>query len=358
MAGLEDVARIAGVSASTVSRAMSRPGMVAPTTLERVRTAAEQAGFRANPAARALTTGRTGFLAMLVPSIDNPFYAGSIAGAQAAAEASGRWLIIAVTDGSAEREAAALRDLESQVDGFVLLMPLAGAGELKRVHERKPVVVINRKVPGLTSFTVDTPGGLARIYDRLVELGHTRVAYLAGPPGSWMDRRRRQVLSEHSDRPGLSVRVLGPMPPEFSEGASHADAVLDSGCTAALAYNSSVLLGLVFELGRRGVRVPDDLSVAAADDMAFADLPGSPLTAVGVPVADLGRRAVAALDDLIGAAPGSPRPASRMLSTTVRLTGSLAAPRLRRVRSAGSTAPEQEAHHPSSQRELGSGEDA
>ncbi|GAA3749335.1 DNA-binding LacI/PurR family transcriptional regulator [Spinactinospora alkalitolerans] len=327
MAGLEEVARIAKVSASTVSRAMSRPDMVSPRTLERVRAAAEQVGFRANPAARALTTGRTGFLAMLVPGLDNPFYAGSIAGAQAMAKETGRWLIIAVTDGSPEREAAALGELEGQVDGFVLLMPVGTAAELKKVHDRRPVVVVNRKVPGLTSYTVDTPGGLARVYDRLVELGHTDVAYLAGPPGSWMDRRRQQTLSDHASRPDLRIRVLGPMPPEFTEGAAAADAVLASGCTAALAYNSSVLLGLVFELSRRGVRVPEDISVAAADDMAFADLPGAPLTAVRVPVAELGRRAVSALADIIEATPETPRPPSRTLPTTVHLTGSLAAPR-------------------------------
>ncbi|PSK97711.1 LacI family transcriptional regulator [Murinocardiopsis flavida] len=326
MAGLEDVARLAGVSASTVSRAMTRPDMVSPRTLERVRAAAERVGFRANPAARALTTGRTGFLAMLVPGLDNPFYAGTIAGAQAMAKETGRWLIIAVTDGSAEREAAALSELEGQVDGFVLLMPVGTADELKRVNERRPVVVVNRKVGGLTSYTVDTPGGLGRIHDRLVELGHTDVAYLAGPPGSWMDRRRRQTLADHATRPDLRIQVFGPMRPEFTEGAAAADAVRASGCTAALAYNSAVLLGLVFELSRRGVRVPEDISVAAADDMAFADLPGTPLAAVRVPVAELGERAVSALAATIDAEPGTPRPASRTLPTAVRLAGSLAPP--------------------------------
>ncbi|MFC4562957.1 LacI family DNA-binding transcriptional regulator [Nocardiopsis mangrovi] len=326
MARLEDVAREAGVSASTVSRALSRPGMVAPATLERVRAAADGLGFRVNPAARALITGRTGFFAMLVPDLENPFYAASIAAAQDLAAERERRLLIAVTGGSAERERAAVGDLEEQVDGFVLLSPVTGATELKDLHRRKPVVVINRKVPGLTSFTVDTPGGLARIYDRLVDLGHTDVAYLAGPPGSWMDLRRRATLAEHAGAPGLRVHICGPVPPSFTEGVRATAELLATGCTAVLAYNSLLLLGVMFELGRSGVRVPQDISVAAADDMAFADLPGEPITAVHAPAPDLGRHAVAALIEMVGDAAGR-RPAGRTLPTAVRLTATLAVPR-------------------------------
>jgi DNA-binding LacI/PurR family transcriptional regulator len=329
VARLEDVAREAGVSASTASRALSRPDMVAAATLDRVRSAAERLGFRANPAARALITGRTGFLAMVVPDLENPFYAASIAGAEELAKEGDRRLLIAVTDGSAEREAAAVRDLEERVDGFALLSPVSGAAELKALHGRKPVVVINRKVGGLTSFTVDTPGGLARVYDRLVELGHTDVAYLAGPPGSWMDVRRRATLAEHAGRPGLRVRVCGPVRPKFTEGAAATAELLATGCTAVLAYNSLLLLGVMFELGRRGVRVPEDVSVAAADDMAFAGLPGAPITAVGAPAADLGRHAVRALIEMIAGGPDARRPPGRTLPTTVTLTGTLAPPAAR-----------------------------
>ncbi|MGI5121243.1 LacI family DNA-binding transcriptional regulator [Marinactinospora thermotolerans] len=326
MAGLEDVARVAGVSASTVSRAMSRPEMVAPRTLERVRAAAEKVGFRANPAARALTTGRTGFFAMLVPDLENPFYAAIIAGAQAVAEEHGRWLIIAVTEGAAEREGEVLRELRDQVDGFVLLSPVGSARDLVAAHRRKPVVVVNRRVNGLTSLTVDTPGGLARIFDRLAELGHRRVAYLAGPPGSWMDRRRRDELGEHAARLGLDLRVVGPVYPAFADGAAAATEIVESGCTAALAFNSLLLLGLMYELGRRGIKVPERLSVAAADDMAFADLPGTPVSAVRVPAGELGGRAVADLVEMAGAPGAARRPASRKLPTEVVLTGSLVPP--------------------------------
>ncbi|MFW5418539.1 LacI family DNA-binding transcriptional regulator [Nocardiopsis sp. CNT-189] len=327
MARLDDVAREAGVSASTVSRAMSRPDMVAPATLAKVRGAAERLGFRANPAARALITGRTGFFALLVPDLDNPFYAATATAAQDLAAEGGRRVIIAVTGGDAAREAAALAELEGQVDGFAVLSPMSPAAALAEVHRRKPVVAINRRVAGLTSFTVDTPGGLGRIYDRLVELGHRDVAYLAGPPGSWMDRRRRDELVEHAARSGLRVRVHGPVRPAFAEGAAAARAIAASGCTAVLVYNSLLLLGMMFEFGRMGVRVPEDVSVAAADDIALADLPGPPITAVLAPAGELGRCAVAALAEMVGADGGDRRPPGRRLPTGVRITDSLAPPR-------------------------------
>ncbi|MBB5430101.1 LacI family DNA-binding transcriptional regulator [Nocardiopsis composta] len=327
VARLDDVAREAGVSASTVSRAMSRPDMVAPATLARVRDAAERLGFRANPAARALITGRTGFFALLVPDLDNPFYAATATAAQDRAAEAGRRVIIAVTGGEAAREAAALADLEGQVDGFAVLSPMSAAAALKEVHRRKPVVAINRRVSGLTSFTVDTPGGLGRIYDRLVELGHRDVAYLAGPPGSWMDRRRRDELVEHAARSGLRVRLHGPVRPAFAEGAAAAREIAGSGCTAVLVYNSLLLLGMMFEFGRMGVRVPEDVSVAAADDIALADLPGPQITAVLAPAGELGRCAVAALAEMVGAGGADRRPAGRRLPTGVRITDSLAPPR-------------------------------
>ena len=326
MASLDDVAREAGVSASTVSRAMSRPSMVAESTLVRVRAAAERLGFRANPAARALTTGRSGFFALLVPDLDNPFYATTATAAQDLAGESGRRVIIAVTGGDPAREAEALRELESQVDGFAVQSPVSSATDLQEVHRRKPVVAINRRVPGLTSFTVDTPGGLGTVYDRLVELGHREVAYLAGPPSSWMDRHRRAELVEHAARYRLRVQVFGPVRPAFAEGAAAAREVADSGCPAVLGYNSLPPLGVMFEFGRLGVRVPEDISVAAADDIALADLPGPPITAVRTPADELGRAAVSALAQMVDGEPGH-RPRGRRLPTTVRITDSLAPPR-------------------------------
>ncbi|GAB3496627.1 LacI family DNA-binding transcriptional regulator [Nocardiopsis coralliicola] len=326
MASLQDVAQAAGVSASTVSRALSRPDMVAGATLARVREAADRLGFRANPAARALITGRTGFLALLVHDLDNPFYAATATAAQDLAAESGRRVIIAVTGGDAAREAAALAELESQVDGFALLSPVSAAAELKRVHARKPVVAINRSVPGLTSFTADTPGGIAAVYDRLVELGHHDVAYLAGPPGSWMDRRRRDELVAHARESGLRLRVLGPVRPAFAEGAGAAAGILRTGCTAVLVYNSLLLLGALFEFGRLGVQIPRDLSVAAADDIAFTGLPGPAVAAVRAPAAELGRHAVSALTAMVDAGPDAPRRRSRLLPTGVHLAGSLGPP--------------------------------
>src|SRR3954464_1867161 len=115
-----DVARQAGVAPSTVSRAFSRPGRVNSATAERIRRVAEERGYRVNPLARALSTARTGMIALVVPDIANPFYAEVIHGAQATATREGFTILLADTQESGRVERAALERAMPTVDGILL----------------------------------------------------------------------------------------------------------------------------------------------------------------------------------------------------------------------------------------------
>ncbi|MFE6159308.1 LacI family DNA-binding transcriptional regulator, partial [Streptomyces sp. NPDC056486] len=117
MATLLDVARAAGVSKATASRALQRPELVAESTRLRVREAADRLGFHPNAAARALTTGRTGLIGLIVPTLSNPFFAPLVMGAQQAAEETESHLLIAVSEYDAQREAALADRLSEQADG-------------------------------------------------------------------------------------------------------------------------------------------------------------------------------------------------------------------------------------------------
>ncbi|MFC8228891.1 LacI family DNA-binding transcriptional regulator [Streptomyces sp. NPDC057287] len=297
MARLEDVAREAGVSASTVSRALSRPDMVSAATRTRVVAVAERLGYRHNSAARALVTGRTGLLAFSVPSLANPFYAPVIAGAQEAAEEAGCELIVVVTNGSPARERALFDRLAQRVDGFAAAAPLSPSPLLTEVAGRLPLVTLNRRVRGVSSVVIDTPSGLGELGAHLSGLGHRRIAYLGGPEGSWLDPRRLRGLREAA--PDCEVLALGPHPPEFEAGVRAADAVLDSDCTAVVAYSSTLLLGLLHRMTMLGVTTPGDVSLACADDLSAAGLAMPDVTALHVPAAEAGRRAVERLLHLV-----------------------------------------------------------
>lgn len=322
MATLADVARAAGVSKATASRALMRPEMVAETTLQRVRDAAERLGFHPNPAARALTTGRTGMIGLIVPTLANPFFAPLVLGAQQAAEETDSHLLLAVSEYSAEREAALADRISEQVDGLVMVAPVGPDAALRARAGRRPLVLVDRRSGRLPAVVLDTASGTSELVRHLLELGHRDIAYVSGPAGSWADARRRSAMAEQADAAGARLRVLGPLPPTFDAGIGAA-AALPSGATAVIAYNSYLVLGLLHGLKAAGIRVPDDMSLAAADDLTALGATSPAVTALGVPVGEAGRLAVTRLLEVCA---GSRRTVVTELPTELHRRASTAAP--------------------------------
>lgn len=325
-ARLADVARAAGVSVATASRALSRPDMVAAATRARVERAAKELSFHHHPSARALITGRMGLFALCVPTLANPFFAPIISGAQRSAEDAGSGLLVVVTEASIEREQRTMARLQNQVDGFIGLATSGQATELVRASAPKPLVLVNRRARGVGSVVVDTPDGAGKLADHLTSLGHRKVAYLSGPPGSWMDPRRRRRLTARVKAAGGEVFIIGPLPLTYAAGSGAAEAVISSGATAVVAYNSVLLVGLYQALSAMKLRVPEDISLACVDDLGSIGLSMPQVTAVHVPAEEAGRLAVGELIRLGGGAQ------PREITLPVRLelgqstAGSLAAP--------------------------------
>ncbi|QIZ35490.1 LacI family DNA-binding transcriptional regulator [Saccharopolyspora sp. ASAGF58] len=167
-----------------------------------------------------------------------------------------------------------------------------------------PLVLVDRRMRGLPSVVIDTPGGLHEMGAHLAALGHRRIAYLGGPRGSWTDPRRLEGLRIGS---GQQVVAFGPLPPTFEAGNRVADKLVASGCTAAVAYNSALFLGLMYQLATLGVRVPDQLSVCCADDLAELGLAVPDATTLHVPADDAGVSAVRTLLGLVDGRPPEPR---------------------------------------------------
>ncbi len=292
MVTVHDVARAAGVSISTVSRALATPDRVAAPTRDRVTAAARELGYRPNRAASVLRAGRSGAFGLVVPDLANPFFATVAKGAQARARQRGLGLFVVDTDEDPELEAEAIAHLAPQTDGILLCSPRA-VGSAVAALEGRPVVLVNQNADGLPSVVTDQAGGMLRAVEHLRALGHRRVAYVGGPRSSWSDRRRREGLREAVELfDDVELVELGDFRPQVAGGQAAADLVVASGATAVVTFNDLVAIGLVDRLRARGLRVPRDLSVVGCDDSYVASLVDPALTTLRADLRDVGRRAV------------------------------------------------------------------
>jgi LacI family transcriptional regulator len=292
-----DVAKAAGVAASTVSRTFNKPGRVNEATRQRVLSAASELGYQHSPQNRALPGGRHRTIAMVLSDITNPHFFELIRGAEQRARASDVTLVIVNAEESQRVEESQIRDLSPTVDGFVLAASRLADEDLTALAERHRVVLLNRELAGLTSVTLAVGAGCQQILEHLASLGHESFTYCAGPPGSWMGAVRWAALSGGAEEHGLTAHRVGPYTPNVANGGAAADGALRTGATAIVAHNDLLAFGIIRRLTQRGVRVPDDVSVVGFDDIFAADFVHPSLTTLGGPGAHAGRLAVELLID-------------------------------------------------------------
>ncbi|ACZ31767.1 transcriptional regulator, LacI family [Xylanimonas cellulosilytica DSM 15894] len=293
MTSAHEVARLAGVSVSTVSRALGSPDLVAPATRERVTAAAAQLDYRPNPSARGLRLGRTHTLGLVVPDLENPFFTSIVKAVEGRARYAGYSLIVADSEEEAENEPELVATLRHRTDGVVLASLRSDDDAVRAMVGDAPAVVVNRYVPGLPSVTADDADGAAQVFAHLRALGHRRIAVGGGPETSRSGLERlhglRAAAARHDD---VELIELGSFPPYYSGGAAVADLAVACGATAVIAHNDVMAAGIVGRARDRGIDVPGDLSVAGFDDSAVATVLSPALTTVRVPRTRLGRRAV------------------------------------------------------------------
>lgn len=311
---IHDVAKAAGVSASTVSRAMSRPEVVEVSTLERVLQTAADLGYQPNRAARGLITGRTGNLGLIVPDLSNPFFPDVVKGIQSRAHEADYSVFLADTDEVASAELPLVRALSKQVDGIILCSPRMAGDEIREASESSTVVMVNRRGSHVPSITIDNAGGMRQAVAHLVALGHERIGFVAGPRQSWSNRERLRALRAAANAAGVELVEVGNVLPHFEGGVSAADLVVATRVTAVIAYNDLVALGLMSRLSSRGIAVPGDMSVVGVDNIAMSAMFNPALTTVAISKRQVGRAAVELLLDLLEN-PESRVPAKREMST-------------------------------------------
>jgi DNA-binding LacI/PurR family transcriptional regulator len=307
-----DIARLAGVSQSTVSRVMNHDRRISETTRARVEEAMARLDYRPNAAARTLITGRSHLIGLVVSNITNPFYPEMIESIVAAAAEHDYTVVLGNTQ---EREdlQLSLLDLliEQQVDGAILTSPLreSAAAIARRRLDRVPLVTVNRRMNGqrLDSVHLDNVGAGRLVAEHLVGLGHHRIGFIGGLASASTNADRLVGVRAALRRLGYPVHARDVVDGEFTWRHGYAAATTALGGstrpTALICADDLIALGVMDAALDLGLRIPQEVAVVGFDDVPVAALRRIALTTVRQPVAEMGRRAVELLVDRITKGP-------------------------------------------------------
>lgn len=299
-ARLSDVARAAGVSLSTASRALSDPRLVHPLTREKVDDAVRMLGYVPHGAARALASRRSRTVGAVVPTLDNPIFAHSIQALQRTLGEAGYTLLLASHEYDAQTEVDVTRALvERGVDGLALV----GTDHSPQLYEflarsNIPFELTWAIDPGRHHHCIGFSNRLAsiRVTQHLLALGHREFAMVSGYTAH-NDRARERVAGVREALAAHGLELPQRRYVETAFSVSHGRAALselvDRGeaPTAVACGNDLLAFGVLLECARRGIAVPQRMSVAGFDDIELAAEVSPPLTTIHIPTADIGRRA-------------------------------------------------------------------
>ncbi len=311
-ARLVDVAQLAGVSRATASRVIAgTPRNVAPELVERVERAARELGYRTNQSARALRTGTTGTLGVVVPSLANPYFVQLIEALSRRVRADGGVLVVSDAANSPEIEAREIDTLvNGKVDGLIVVPVTAAASgaAIKAAAEIRPIVQFDRWAAGAgtVAVTMDNHAAIGMLIDHLQSLGRERIALVAAEQSSSSGAERAQAFGDRLGAAGRSIvlpaittdagRKAGQRVLELRGGVNVVDSVDAADAVDAVVCAADVLaIGLVTTLNRAGVAVPGEVAVTAFDDTAILEVLDPPLTSIRHPLDAMADRAVALL---------------------------------------------------------------
>jgi LacI family transcriptional regulator len=310
---LRDVAALAEVDVSVVSRVVNGdPRLrVSDATRERVERSLQELDYRPNVQARGLRLARTWTLGFVLPDLMNPFYAPIVEGVEQRASELG-YMVVIVRELDRARaddpELAFARLLhEDRVDGLLVASGRVDDAVLRALDGgRRPMVIVNRRVPGLTGSVVVDDAAAARVAaDHLITLGHRRLGHVAGPRGIDNTARRQAGVAAAAALAGATLATVHGDGWDPGSGYAAARRLLaEHDVTGIVATNIVVAAGVIGAAQERGVRVPEDLSVIALHDFPVAHFLRPSLTTVVLPLEELGRRAV---DELMSRLAGDPR---------------------------------------------------
>ncbi len=294
---INDVARVAGVSKSTVSRVLGG-GPVSEAVRGRVEAAIRQTGYHPNLQARRLRARHTGIIGLIVADIRNPFFTALIRAVEEMAYREGLRVTLCNTDEDPEREALYLQLMhEERISGLIFAPTRTTVGRLERLALGYPTVLVDRAAPGgsIDSVVLDNPAAMAGLVEHLVARGYRRIGGLFGSTSTTAAERRDGYLA------AMRTHGLQPDYREVEPTAEAAIATVDqwlagpSRPEALVASNSLLLMGALKAARSAGLAIPDALALAGFDNERWTELVEPGITVIEQPVEEMGRAAMSLL---------------------------------------------------------------
>lgn len=338
MAGIEEVADLAGVSKATVSRALSGRGYVSPATKERVEQAASDLGYVVSSNASSLVTGRTNNVGVIIPIINQWFFGGIIEGIEHALLAAGYDLLLYNIDKQrdARRSVFEYYLVRKRVDAIIAVtLEISPAETEALLALGRPVVGIGGELPGIPTFSIDDVAAARLATEHLISLGHERIMHIGGLADEEMDFRvhskRLQGFQDALAAAGIPYDESQFVATTFDIPGGHEAGRQVLGDprnrpTAIFAAADEVAIGIILAARELGLSIPDDLSIIGIDDHPLAEMFG--LTSIRQDPRQQGERAVAMIMKQLQSA-GIETTSSRhtMIPAALRIRTSTSAPR-------------------------------
>ena len=305
---IQEVAKEAGVSPSTVSRALNGFPGISEKTRERIVEIARKLNYRPNYRGQILTTQSTKNIGLLITDIANPFFPELVMGAEEYASKSGYTVLLGNTSESEEKETNYL-DFFSRgpVDGIIISASrVSNEHIIMLAEEGLPIVVINRILehPKISYVSTDMEKGGYLATMHLLRLGHSKIAFINGPKHSEVSQRRLEGYKKALKEAGIDYNsdLISFNVPISESGYKEAIKLLCTGeaPTAIFTYNDVMAFGVIKAAKELGIKIPEELSVVGFDDIFFSSFTDPPLTTIKQFKEELGRMAVELLFKLMG----------------------------------------------------------
>ena len=304
---IKDIARAAGVSHSTVSRALTDSSLVKDETKGRIRRLADEMGYTPSAIARSLVRQRTETIGVVVSTVADPFVSEVVRGIEETAFNRNFSVVLCESGNNREREIGAVQMLrQKRVDGIVVSASTVGDFYMPLLDELDvPIVLVNREQGTCYAYSVVTDdvhgGALAVQY--LLSLGHQCIGHITGPPSSQSSHNRLQAYRQTIESLGLpfDVNCVAPGDGRVVGGREGASQLLASQypITAIFCYNDLTAIGAILAVKAHGLKVPEDVSIVGFDDIPFAEYVDPPLTTVRQHRYEMGRLATEMVLDLL-----------------------------------------------------------
>ena len=324
-ATIKDIARRAGVSHSTVSRALHGSPLISDETTERIRLIAHEMGYHPSAAARSLKTNQTKALGVIVRNIDDPFFSEILQGIEDIAQGEGYSLFISSSQNETDREKMIVNAMrEHRVDGVIICSTAFSSRQSRELVEHSvPIVVVNNQAAEDYRYAIhhDDVDGSRQITRHLTVLGHRRIAYLGNSISGRTTLDRQSGFQQEMQSAGLPIpsgyihQVPGGEPEHGLAGVDHFLDLADRP-TALVCFNDMMAIGVLKGLQQAGVRVPEDVSVTGFDNIVLSAYTHPPLTTFDQPKHFIGAEAARLLLDMLG--PDSEKDTTKLRSQTLK----------------------------------------